>query len=145
MSFIYIFIQLFARKQIILYPGMQTYFSASASISLHHDDNNTLQCLIAASALTQIQPRSIRTSLPGAGDVFVSLAPDGGAGWGEEGGALVLGASLRLQHMHCDFVLAGEQQAGEVDVVLLSQETHYSAMMTLTCHPGQVPWSFKDN
>lgn len=77
--------------------------------------------------------------------MFVSLAPDGGAGWGEEGGALVLGASLGLQHVNSDFVLAGEQQAREVDVVLLSQETHYSAPMTLTCHPGQVPWSFRDN
>ncbi len=75
----------------------------------------------------------------------MSLAPDGSAGWGEEGDALVLGASLRLQHVNGDFVLAGEQQAREVDVVLLSQETHYSALMTLTCHPGQVPWSFRDN
>lgn len=75
----------------------------------------------------------------------MSLAPDGSAGWGEEGGALVLGASLGLQHVNSDFVLAGEQQAREVDVVLLSQETHYSAPMTLTCHPGQVPWSFRDN
>lgn len=85
------------------------------------------------------------TSLPWARDVFVSLAPDGSTGWGEEGGALVLGASLGLQHVNSDFVLAGEQQAREVDVVLLSQETHYSALMTLTCHPGQVPWSFRDN
>lgn len=77
--------------------------------------------------------------------MFVSLAPDGGAGRGEEGGALVLGASLGLEHVNSDFVLAGEQQAREVDVVLLSQETHYSALMTLTCHPGQVPWSFRDN
>lgn len=75
----------------------------------------------------------------------MSLAPDGGAGRGEEGGALVLGASLGLEHVNSDFVLAGEQQAREVDVVLLSQETHYSALMTLTCHPGQVPWSFRDN
>lgn len=77
--------------------------------------------------------------------MFVSLAPDGGAGWGEEGGALILGASLGLQHVNRDFVLAGEQQAREVDVVLLSQETHYSALMTSTCHPGQLPWSFGDN
>lgn len=75
----------------------------------------------------------------------MSLAPDGSTGWCEEGGALVLGASLGLQHVNGDFVLAGEQQAREVDVVLLSQETHYSALMTLTCHPGQVPWSFRDN
>lgn len=75
----------------------------------------------------------------------MSLAPDGSAGGGEEGDALVLGASLRLQHVNSDFVLAGEQQAREVDVVLLSQETHYSALMTLTCHPGQVPWSLRDN
>lgn len=88
---------------------------------------------------------AILTSLPRAGDVFVSLAPDGSAGWGEEGGALVLGASLGLQHVNSDFVLAGEQQAREVDVVLLSQETHYSAPVTLTCHPGQVPWSSRDN
>lgn len=77
--------------------------------------------------------------------MFVSLATDGCTGWGEEGGALVLGASLGLQHVNSDFVLAGEQQAWEVDVVLLSQETNYSALMTLTCHPGQVPWSFRDN
>lgn len=75
----------------------------------------------------------------------MSLAADGSTGRGEEGGALVLGASLGLQHVNSDFVLAGEQQAWEVDVVLLSQETHYSALMTLTCHPGQVPWSFRDN
>lgn len=75
----------------------------------------------------------------------MSLAADGSAGWGEEGGALILGASLGLQHVHGDFVLAGEQQSREVDVVLLGQETHYSALMTLTCHPGQVPWSFRDN
>lgn len=85
------------------------------------------------------------TSLPGAGDVLVSLAPDGGAGRGEEGGALVLGAPLGLQHVNGDFVLAGEQQTREVDVVLLRGETHYSALMTLTCHPGQVPWSYRYN
>lgn len=61
------------------------------------------------------------------------LAPDGSAGWGQEGGALVLGASLRLEHVNGDFVLAGEQQARKVDVVLLCQQTHYSAAMTLTC------------
>lgn len=87
----------------------------------------------------------VLTSLSRARDVFESLAPDGGTGWREEGGALVLGASLGLQHVNGDFVLAGEQQAREVDVVLLSQETHHSALMTLTCHPGQVPWSFRDN
>lgn len=75
----------------------------------------------------------------------MSLAPDGSAGWGEEGGALVLGTSLGLEHVNSHFVLAGEQQAWEVDVVLLSQETHYSALMTLTCRPGQVPWSLRDN
>ena len=62
------------------------------------------------------------TSLPRARDVFVGLAPDGCAGGGEESGALVLGASLRLEHVDGDFVLAREQQAREVDVVLLSQE-----------------------
>lgn len=77
--------------------------------------------------------------------MFVGLAPDGGAGRGEEGGALVLGASLGLERVKGDFVLAGEQQAWQVDVVLLGQEMHYSALMTLTCHPGQVPWSFRDN
>lgn len=56
--------------------------------------------------------------------MFVALAPDGGAGRGEEGGALVLGAPLGLEHVNSDFVLAGEEQAREVDVVLLSQETH---------------------
>lgn len=85
------------------------------------------------------------TPLPWAGDVFLSLAADGGTRRGEEGGALILGASLGFQHVNCDFVLAGEQQAREVDVVLLSQETHYSALMTLTCHRGHVPWSFRDN
>lgn len=85
------------------------------------------------------------TSLSWAGDVFVSLAPDGSAGWGEESGALVLRAPLGLQHVNSDFVLAGEQQAWEVDVVLLCKETHYSVLMTLTCHPGQVPWSLGDN
>lgn len=59
------------------------------------------------------------SSLPRAGDVFVSLATDGCTGWSEKGGALVLGASLGLQHVNSDFVLAGEQQAWEVDVVLL--------------------------
>lgn len=88
---------------------------------------------------------STLTSLPWAGDVFVSLTPDGSARWCEEGDALILGAPLGLQHVNCDFVLAGEQQAREVDVVLLSQETYYLALMTLTCHPGQVPWSFRDN
>lgn len=77
--------------------------------------------------------------------MFLSLAADGGTGRREEGGAFVLGASFGLEHVNGDFVLAGEQQAREVDVVLLSQETHYSALMTLTCHPGQLPWSFRDN
>lgn len=58
-------------------------------------------------------------SLTWAGDVFMSLAPDGGTGWGKEGGALILGASLGFQHVNSDFVLAGEQQAREVNVVLL--------------------------
>lgn len=62
------------------------------------------------------------TCLPGTGDVFVRLASDGGAGRGEEGGALVLGAPLGLEHVDGDFVLAGEQQAREVDVVLLRRE-----------------------
>lgn len=56
--------------------------------------------------------------------MFVALVPDGGAGRGEKGGALVLGAPLGLEHVNGDFVLAGEEQAREVDVVLLSQETH---------------------
>lgn len=88
---------------------------------------------------------SVLTALPRAGDVLVSLAPDGGTGRGEEGGALVLGASLGLQQVDGDFVLAGEQQAWEVDVVLLSRETDFSAPMTLTCQPGQVPRSVRDN
>lgn len=89
------------------------------------------------------------TSLAWARNVFASLAADGSTGWGEEvgdeGAALVLRASLGLQHVNSDFIFAGEQQAGEVDVVLLSKETHYTALMTLTCHLGQVPWSFRDN
>lgn len=39
--------------------------------------------------------------------------------------------------MNGDFVLAGEQQTRKVDVVFLSKETDFSALMTLTCHPGQ--------
>lgn len=50
--------------------------------------------------------------------------------------------------MNGDFVLAGEQQTWEVDVVLLSRERDFffsSAQITLSCHPGQVPWSLGDN
>lgn len=64
------------------------------------------------------------TCLPGTGDVLVRLAADGGAGRREEGGALVLGAPLGLEHVHGDFVLAGEQQARQVDVVFLRREKH---------------------
>lgn len=107
--------------------------------SLTHPDDGTVV------SANQTPFTALLTRLPGAGDVFVRLAADGGAGRGEEGGALVLGAPLGLQHVDGDFVLAGEQQAREVDVVLLSQEAHYSAPMTLTCHPGQVPRSLGDN
>lgn len=80
------------------------------------------------------------TCLPGTGDVFVRLAADGGAGRGEEGGALVLGAPLGLEHVDGDFVLAGEQQAREVDVVLLRRgNTLIRPPTTLTRHPGQLP------
>lgn len=57
--------------------------------------------------------------------MFVRLAADGGAGRREEGGALVLGAPLGLEHVHGDFVLAGEQQARQVDVVLLRRENTF--------------------
>lgn len=107
--------------------------------SLTHPDDGTVI------STNQSPFTALLTRLPGAGDVFVRLAADGGTGRGEEGGALILGAPLGLQHVDGDFVLAGEQQAREVDVVLLSQETHYSAPTTLTCHPGQVPWSLEDN
>lgn len=71
--------------------------------------------------------------------MLVGLALNGSTGWGEEGGALILGAPFGLQQMDGDFVLAGEQQTREVDVVLLRKETDFSALMTLTCLPGQLP------
>lgn len=96
-----------------------------------------------------VSDSTVLTSLSRARDVLVGFAPDGGAGWGEEGGALVLGASLGLQQLNGDFVLAGEQQTWEVDVVFLSKKkkkcTLFSAFMTLTSQPGHVPCSFRDN
>lgn len=68
----------------------------------------------------------------------MSLAPDGSAGWGEESGALVLRAPLGLQHVNSDFVLAGEQQAWEVDVVLLRDGLLWSlglVVATVLWHP----------
>lgn len=75
------------------------------------------------------------------GDVFMGLAPDGGTGRSKEGGALVLGASLRLEHVDGDFVLAGEQQAREVDVVLLGDRLLWSPSLVVTAvlwHPLDV-------
>lgn len=77
-------------------------------------------------------------SFPRAWDVFVSFAPDGSTGRGEEGCALVLGASLGLQHVNSDFVLAGKQQAREVDVVLLCDRFLWSSSLIVAAvlrHP----------
>lgn len=65
-------------------------------------------------------------------------AAERGAGWCEEGHALCFGTALRPHCAHGDFVLAGEQQARQVDVVLLNQEIDYSAL-TLTLLTVQIP------
>lgn len=65
--------------------------------------------------------------------MLVRLAADGSARRREEGGALVLGAPLGLEHVHGDFVLAGEEQARQVDVVLLRWET-----MIKSREPGRI-------
>lgn len=67
-------------------------------------------------------------------DGLEALAPDRSTGWGEECDALILGSSLGLHHVDSDFVLAGEEQAWEVDVVLLSPKKHMqeSVLIALT-------------
>lgn len=67
-------------------------------------------------------------------DGLEALAPDGSTRWGEECDALILGTSLGLHHVDSHFVLAGEQQAWEVDVVLLSPKKYMqkSALIALT-------------
>lgn len=71
--------------------------------------------------------------------MLVRLAADGGAGRREEGGALVLGAPLGLEHVHGDFVLAGEQQARQVDVVLLRRENTLFSGEDSDGSPGSGP------
>lgn len=106
--------------------------------------NETRYIIGKCDTLTPLRSLSVTaeplTCLPGTGDVFVRLAADGSAGRGEEGGALVLGAPLGLEHVDGDFVLAGEQQAREVDVVLLRREkTHYSAADDFDVSPRSTP------
>lgn len=93
-------------------------------ITIHHEVSNYCVCTMWINFKTPlVRPTAgLLTSLSRARDVLVGFAPDGGARRGEEGGALVLGASLGLQQLNGDFVLAGEQQTWEVDVVFLRKK-----------------------
>jgi len=63
--------------------------------------------------------------VPGTGDGLRALAPDDLTGRREEAYALVRGALSRTECVNRDRVHAGEQQVGEINVVLLQQRSTF--------------------
>lgn len=73
-------------------------------------------------------------------DWLEAFAPDCSTRRCEEDDTFVLSAPLGLHHVDGDFVLAGEHQSREVDVIVLHQNKHcFQAWTALTFLMSHVP------